>query len=114
MLPNVGFAIRKWERPTKIKTITQLTDDFVPADTIVVREQLCVVHAADKTKLNPDLINWSKAYVLILTRGGIDVDEVLEFAEIDYKIIDKSPLDEHGFNGALGEATNKALLVASE
>ena len=75
---DVSDALTEWERPTVIKTVTETTEDFRPVETVTSRTQNCVVQVADKEKINPGTIDWSLEYLMIHSRSGIEIDELIE------------------------------------
>ena len=86
---DVSDTLTEWERPTVIKTVTETTVDFQPVEAVTGRTQNCVIQVAEKEKLNPATIDWSLEYILIHSRSGIEMDELIEHDGRDYKVTDR-------------------------
>ena len=115
MLPNMADTLIEWEQPIQLKTQSKTTVDFVETVTVTVEAIKAVVQPADKTKLKIDSLDWSKEYVLIHKRGeGIVIGQYVEWNGEDFKIIGPNGnYKNYGYIELVGEATNKALLVAT-
>ena len=107
---DVSDALTDWERPTIIKTVTESTVDFQPVTVVTGRSQLCVVQVADKEKINPGTIDWSLEYILIHSRSGIAVDELIEHDGRDYKVTDRGPWRGYGYTEVTAAETKRPLV----
>ena len=107
---DVSDALIEWEQPTVIKTVTESTVDFEPATVVTGRSQLCVVQVADKEKINPGTIDWSLEYILIHSRSGIGMDELIEHDGRDYKVTDRGPWRGYGYVEVVAAETKRPLV----
>ena len=110
---DVSDALTDWERPTVIKTVTESTVDFEPATVVTGRSQLCVVQVADKEKINPGTIDWSLEYILIHSRQGIEMDELIEHDGRDYKVTDRGPWRGYGYVEVVAAETKRPSVVVT-
>jgi len=110
---DVSDALTDWERPTIIKTVTESTVDFQPVTTVTGRSQLCVVQVANKEKINPGTIDWSLEYILIHSRSGIEMDELIEHDGRDYKVTDRGPWRGYGYVEVVAAETKRPSVVVT-
>jgi len=110
---DVSDALTEWERPTVIKTVTESTVDFEPATVVTGRSQLCVVQVADKEKINPGTIDWSLEYILIHSRSGIEMDELIEHDGRDYKVTDRGPWRGYGYTESIAVETKRPMVMVT-
>jgi hypothetical protein len=110
---DVSDALTEWERPTVIKTVTETTVDFQPVETVTARTQSCVIQFAEKEKLNPATIDWSLEYILIHSRSGIEMDELIEHDGRDYKVTDRGPWRGYGYVEVVAAETKRPLVVVT-
>jgi len=113
MIPNMSDTLTEWEQPVKLKTVSTVTVDFVAVKTVVVTPKLAVVQVAEKQKLKIGSLNWSKSYKLIHSKFPVDVNQFIEYAGKDFKIVSLEDYDDYGFYAAIGEETKTTLLVAT-
>ena len=107
---DVSDALTDWEWPTVIKTVTESTVDFQPVTVVTGRSQLCVVQVANKEKINPGTIDWSLEYILIHSRSGIGMDELIEHDGRDYKVTDRGPWRGYGYVEVVAAETKRPLV----
>ena len=110
---DVSDALTDWERPTIIKTVTESTVDFQPVTVVTGRSQLCVVQVANKEKINPGTIDWSLEYILIHSRSGIEMDELIEHDGRDYKVTDRGPWRGYGYVEVVAAETKRPSAVVT-
>jgi len=110
---DVSDALTDWERPTVIKTVTESTVDFEPVTVVTGRSQLCVVQVANKEKINPGTIDWSLEYILIHSRSGIEMDELIEHDGRDYKVTDRGPWRGYGYVEVVAAETKRPSVVVT-
>ena len=110
---DVSDALTDWERPTVIKTVTESTVDFEPVTVVTGRSQLCVVQVADKEKINPGTIDWSLEYIMVHSRSGIEMDELIEHDGRDYKVTDRGLWRGYGYVEVVAAETKRPLVVAT-
>ena len=111
MLPDMSNVLRGWEQSIKIKTVTRSTTDFVETDVVVMREQVCVVQVAQKSKLNAVTIDWSLDYITVHSRDDVTLGEYIEFQSADYKVISSGNWNQYGYIEIIAEATGKNLIT---
>lgn len=111
MILDVSEALTEWERPTVIKTVTRTTVDFEPVDVVTSRTQNCAVQVAEKAKLNPDMIDWSKEYLMVHSKQEIVIDELIEHNGGDYIVTAKGPWRGYGYHEAVAVETKKPLVT---
>jgi hypothetical protein len=116
MLPDMSDALVEWEQQIKLKKVSDITVDFVPAKSVCVTKIRAVVQPADKSSLKIDSLDWSKSYVLIHKRGtGINMNDFIEWDNRDFKIIGPNgDYNGYGFIEVVGEETKKDLLKATQ
>ena len=107
---DVSDALTDWERPTIIKTVTESTVDFEPATVVTGRSQLCVVQVADKEKINPGTIDWSLEYIMVHSRSGIEIDDLIEHDGRDYKVTDRGPWRGYGYFEVIAVETKRPVV----
>ena len=110
---DVSDALTDWEWPTVIKTVTESTVDFQPVFTVVQRSQLCVVQVADKEKINPGTIDWSLEYIMVHSRSGIEIDDLIEHDGRDYKVTDRGPWRDYGYVEVVAAETKRPSVVVT-
>lgn len=108
MLPDVSEALTEWEVPVTIKTVTQVTANFQPADQVATRTILAVVQNAQRDRLTTTQIEAGQQYKTLHSKEPVNRGEFLFFEGKDYKIIDDGDWQRYGYTEALCEATNKA------
>lgn len=111
MLPDVSIALAEWAVPVTVKTVTQKTIDFEPANLVTARTINAVVQPAQKEKLNPDQIDWSLRYLLVHSTDALQVGEYVEYQGEDYKIIEPGDWQAYGYTEAVAEQTKQTPLV---
>ena len=110
---DVSDALTECERPTVIKTITETTEDFQPADTVTARTQNCVVQVAEKEKLNPATIDWSLEYIMVHSRKGIEMDELIEDEGRDFIVIDRGSWRGYGYTESIAVETKRPMVMVT-
>ena len=108
---DVSDALTEWGLPTVIKTITETTEDFQPADTVTARTQNCVVQVAEKEKLNPATIDWSLEYLMIHSKLLIEIDELIEYEGIDYIVLERGPWRGYGYTEVIAVETKRPVVT---
>ena len=111
MLPDVSEALDDWVSDYTVKTVTQITVDFVETNVVAVRTIQAMVQLADKEKINPTQIDWSKKYIWIHSPDPVSVNEYIEHGGEDYKIIEPGDWQTYGYTEAIAEQTKQTLLV---
>ena len=106
---DVSDALLDWEQPMIIKSVTESTVDFQPVTVVTVRSQLCVVQVANKEKLNPGTIDWALEYIMVHSRQGIEIDELIEHDGRDYKVTDRGPWRGYGYTEVVAAETKRPL-----
>jgi hypothetical protein len=110
---DVSDALTEWERPTVIKTVTETTEDFQRVETVTTRTQNCVIQVAEKEKLNPATIDWSLEYIMVHSRQGIEIDELIEYEGMDYIVIERGPWRGYGYTEVVAVETNRPLVTVT-
>lgn len=115
MLPDMSDTLREWEINVKLKTVTEVTTNFVKTRVVTVVDLLAVVQPADKTKLQIDSLDWSKEYITCHKRGGgIEMGQFVEWDGRDFKIVGPNGNYKiYGYIEMVGEETKQPLLVAT-
>lgn len=107
MIPDMADTLAEWAKPYIVKTVTRETVDFEPVDVVRARTIQAVIQPAQRDKLNPDQIDWSKRYLQIHTVDTLDNGELIEFSGEDYKIIDGGDFQMYGYTDAVAEQTKE-------
>ena len=110
---DVSDALTEWERPTIIKTVTETTVNFQPVEAVTSRIQNCVVQVAEKEKLNPATIDWSLEYIMVHSRKGIEMDELIEDEGRDFIVIDRGPWRGYGYTESIAVETKRPMVMVT-
>ena len=110
---DVSDTLTEWERPTVIKTVTETTVDFQPVEAVTGRTQNCVIQVAEKEKLNPATIDWSLEYIMVHSRQGIEIDELIEYEGMDYIVIERGPWRGYGYTEVVAVETKRPLIMVT-
>lgn len=113
MLPDMSDTLREWEINVKLKTVTETTVSFVKTRVVTVVDLLAVVQPAEKKKLNPDTLDWSKEYLQVHSRTQINLGQFIEFQGKDFKLVQKGNYGNYGYFEMFAEETKQPLLVAT-
>lgn len=113
MLPNMSDALLEWEIPVKLKTVTEATINFVKTKVVTVGDLLAVVQPAEKEKINPDTLDWSKEYLQIHSRSMLLLGQFIEYQGKDFKLVQKGNYGNYGYFEIFAEETKQPLLVAT-
>lgn len=113
MLPNMSDALIEWEIPVKLKTATETTVNFVKTKVVTVGDLLAVVQPAEKEKINPDTLDWSKEYLQIHSRSMLLLGQFVEYQGKDFKLVQKGNYGNYGYFEMFAEETKQPLLVAT-
>lgn len=113
MLPDMSDTLREWEIRVKLKTVTETTVNFVKTRVVTVVDLLAVVQPAEKEKINPDILDWTKAYKQIHSRAVLNVGQFVEYKGKDYKLVQEGDYQDYGFFEMFAEETKQPLLVAN-
>lgn len=111
MLPDMSDVLTEWEIPVLLKTVQQITVDLRPADVVTVEPILAVCQPAQKERINPDIIDWSKAYIQVHTKRELFTNQVIEFNGEDYRITEDGNYALYGYSEVIAEQTKKPLLI---
>lgn len=106
---DMSDALTEWERPTTIKTVSITTVDFEQVETVTARQQNCVIQVAEKDKLNPDTIDWSKEYLMVHSKQDLANDELIEYEGKDYRVIERGLWRGYGYTEVVAEETKELL-----
>lgn len=109
-LPNLSGPVRRWARDRTVKTVSRQTVDFEPADVVNARTVRAMIQPADPRKLNVEQIDWSKRYIMLHALTELAIDELVEYQGEDHKVISHTGWTEYGFDKAIAESTNKAVV----
>jgi len=108
---DVSDALEGFDRTTVIKTVTETTVDFQPINVVTFRTQLCVIQVAQKEIINPATIDWSLEYIMVHSRQGIEMDELIEHDGRDYKVTDRGPWRGYGYTEIIAAETKRPLVA---
>jgi hypothetical protein len=110
---DMSDVLTEWERPHRIKTVPRATVNFEPVNTVVGRTQNCVVQPAQKEKLNPDTIDWSKEYMQVHSKSAIKIDELIVINGEDFIVTEKAPYRGYGYFEVIAVQTKKPVVAES-
>lgn len=110
MLPDMADVLAEWAAPYTVKTITRITLEFEPVNVVTDRIIRAVIQPAQKEKLNPDQIDWSKKYIQIHTTETLIPGELIVYGREDYKVIEPGDYQLYGFTEAIAEQTKQTLV----
>lgn len=109
-LPNMSDVLTAWEQPVLIKTVANTTVDFEPVIVVAGRTQNCVVQVAEKENLQLDTINWALEYLMVHSKAGVEMSELLEYKGRDFIIVQRGPWTDYGYTEAVAEETKRTLV----
>lgn len=109
-LPDMSDVLTAWEQPALIKTVTETTVDFEPVEAVTGRTQNCVIQVADKEDLQLDTINWSLEYLMVHSKAGIEMGELIEYKDRDFKVVSRGPWQDYGYTEVVAEETKRPLV----
>lgn len=113
MLPDMSEVLLEWEIPVLLKTVVERTVDQVPDNQVSVTNLLAVVQPASKSRVNPEILDWSRRYLQVHSRTRIYTGQVIEFQGADYKIVDDGDYQLYGFSEVIAESTGRPILQAN-
>lgn len=113
MLPQMTIGLIGLTQPLKLKTVTTTSVDFEETEVITVVTFQGAVHPAQKQKLNPETVDWSKQYIKCFSETVLDIGKFIEYKSKDFKIIELGNYSEYGYHVGIGEETSKPLLEAT-
>lgn len=103
MLPSMGEVLDDFLQSVKIKIVTVATVDFVETETVVENNIQAVVQVAQKEKLNPQALDWSKRYIQVHSKSPLDMRALVEYQGKDYKIFELNDYSDYGYFEAICE-----------
>lgn len=106
-------VLTEWEIPVLLKIVQRQTVDMLPADVVTVQPIVAVCQPAQKEKINPDILDWSKAYIQVHAKLELLTGQYIEFNGEDYKITEDGNYALYGYSEVIAEQTKKPLLVAT-
>lgn len=113
MLPNMADVLLEWELPYTILSTTTIKDNQLNKSTVVTQtdNNKLVVQSQDKSKLNPNTIDWSLDYLCIHSRTRLNYNDYLLYEGKTYIIKSADNADEglYGFYEYVGEEYKKAI-----
>ena len=113
MLPDMSDVLTEWEVPVTIKTVTQATVDFEPADIVAARTINAVVQNAQHDQLTTAQIETGQRYLMVHAKTNLYRGEFIEYQGKDYKFTNDANWSDYGYYEAIAEATNRPLLVVT-
>lgn len=113
MLPQMTMGLMGLTQSLKLKTVTITTVDFEDIEVITIITFKGAVHPAQKQKINPNTVDWSKQYIKCFSENALSIGQFIEYKSKDFKIIELGNYSEYGYHVAIGEETNKTLLEAT-
>lgn len=112
-LPNLSGPVGRWSQNVTIKTVTVTKVNFVETKHITVAPFKAVVQPADKEKLNPASIDWSREYLWFHSLSPMALGQYIQYKGEDFKLITEGNYSDYGYYEIVGEQTKLALLVAT-
>ena len=103
MLPDMSDALADWERSVLHGTVTQSVVDHRVVKTYVDSTIKAVVQPADKERLNIDVVDWSKKYILLHTKVALGMGDKISVDNATYAIISASDYSKYGYYESVGE-----------
>jgi len=110
--PNMARVVARWESPYLMKSVAIEKVDFVETTIVTVQTQNLMIQVADKEKLNPESIDWSREYILIHSRSPLMLGKYVEYKNKDFKLVSGGgDWSDYGYYEIVGEETKLQLLV---
>lgn len=113
-LPNMSRTLKRYEQSVFLKTRTITSVDFEEVETVSVSSIKAVVQVADKKKLNPNSIDWSKQYIWVHSSVNMEIGQYIEWHGKDFKLVAAGDdYSDYGYTAWYGEETLQPVLVAT-
>lgn len=104
ILPDMSSAVNLWADDVVMTQSTQTTIDFEPQQMDIVRTIKATIQPAQKARLNPDKIDWSKKHVQVHSvNDEVSIGETFIHLGETYRIVDSGDFTRYGFTDAVGE-----------
>ena len=113
-LPDVSSALLGWTQTLLLKTVTTTTVRFEPVTVVTGVALEAVAQPTQKTRLNADLLDWSRAHLTFHSEQPLELGQFVERSGKDYKIVEVADWSDYGYYEAIGEATNNTLIQVTE
>ena len=94
---DVSGVLEEWSRPTRIKTVTETTVDFVKSETVASRTQDCVVQVQQPDQLIKRGLDVTVRHIRVHSHQQITQGELIEFNGRDYRVLHPSQWDGYGY-----------------
>lgn len=112
MLPDMSAVLTDWSQPVILKTVTEITIDFIPVVNIAAASIMAVVQPADPERLQVDQIDFSLEYIQIHSVSPMAIGQYVQWNGRDFKLVPfRKGYGQYGYTEAVGEETKLPLLV---
>lgn len=112
-LPNLSGPVARWSAPRVLKSEVITTVDFVETKTVTLIPGVsAMIQVADKTKLNPASIDWSRDYILVHSLSPLPLGTFIEYRGEDFKLVSGGGnWSDYGYHEVVAEQTKLPLKV---
>lgn len=90
-------TVKRFSIPAKLIKVTKTIVNHKPVESEVESTFKCVIQPAQKEKLNQDKINWSLRYIRVHSIDELDIDDVIEYKNVIYKVFEKGDYIDYGY-----------------
>jgi hypothetical protein len=110
-LPNVSRAVKRWQVPVILKTVTITSVDFEESKVVNPSPIKAMVQASDIKKIVKDTIDTDLEYMTFHTLADTPIEngQFIEFSGKNFKLFGTKNHSQYGYYKGFGEEHKKAL-----
>jgi len=114
MLIDMSDVLDDWAQGVTLKTVSNMTVDFVPIVTVSALSIAAVIQPADPEKLQVGQIDYSLEYIQVHSVTPMAIGQYIEWQGRDFKLVPfRKGYQQYGFSEVVGEETKLPLLAAT-
>ena len=103
MIPNMSDVLTDFEQIVQLKTTTQTIVNYRPVISSILTSFRAVVQPADKQNLQVADIDMSKEYLLIHSKTGLKINDIVVYKGKDYIIKTLGDFSDYGYYESIAE-----------
>lgn len=92
---DVTDAFIEWVEEYEIRSVEKRTVNFQSDWVFHSRNQELYIQPAEKEKLNPEKVDWSKEYILIFSEDDLPISEQVKYKDKWFSVIDRERWSDH-------------------
>jgi hypothetical protein len=97
-------------QPVLLKSQVVTTVDYVASEVVTGVDIFAAVQPADMKRLNPEIIDWTRAYKSVYSATLMELGQFVEYRGEDYKIVQLMAWGDNGYHRVVAEQTKLPLL----